>query len=126
MKRRQIREDQDLFGPERKYLMAPYTDPPRSHRNDPETSKDAEPDPETLGRLQTEALEFVKLYPGRTAYELAELAPYKDQRKIPKRLSELEKRKLIKMRGTKINPDSGKECSLWWVFDWSEEGRDGD
>ncbi len=90
----------------------------RFHRGDPATSKQAAKAIRSeLGQRQQEALALVRRFPGSTAHELDDFCGQGDGVRIARRLSELQAAGLVRISGTKPNPDTGRACSCWWEVD---------
>lgn len=92
--------------------------PPRSHRQDPNTSRRAEAEA-PRGRQARAVLDLLRHYPGRSSSELAELArgdvyaaePHRRLYQIRRRLSDLRLAHLATRR------DEGGRETKWWPTD---------
>jgi len=87
-----------------------------ARRTDPVESKQAAAQivPELEG-LRRRTYQMVKLYPGRIARELSELAGDTDFRIIGRRLGEVEKLGLIRRGESRACKHTGRRCATWWA-----------
>ena len=67
-----------------------------------------------LRKLQAVTLDLVQRLPGLTGNDLARFAGTDDSRKIPRRLRELERAGYIKVKGTAVDPVTGRRGVRWW------------
>lgn len=96
----------------------PFRSGPLARRTDTWTSKESaatlEGSEEALGELQRYALEMVRVHPGLTAQELADLDGGRDSRKIGRRLNELEEAGMVHSLGSKLDQTTNRKAMLWW------------
>lgn len=67
-----------------------------------------------LSSLRREVLRLVKEYPGSIARELTDIAGHRDERKVGRRLSELERMDLVRRGEERRCAVTGRQCSTWW------------
>lgn len=67
----------------------------------------------TLGAMQEEVLSLIRLHPGKTARELAELGCHADPNAVRPRIVELRQAGLIEEAGVRICSVSGKGSATW-------------
>jgi predicted ArsR family transcriptional regulator len=90
--------------------------PPASHRNDPETSHEAEAVITQTGKRQTHAtkvLGIVTAHPGLTTGAIGEISGL-GQMETRKRLSDLKNRGLARQGQPRIWHGSGRQNVTWW------------
>lgn len=90
-----------------------------ARRNDPATSKAAALEIiDHLSDLQAQTLDLVRLHPGRTVSELADLGNIRDPRKINRRLPELLKMGCVrrKLDGERCSI-TGRTAGRWWAVE---------
>ena len=90
--------------------------PPASHRNDPETSHEAEDAITQTGKRQTHAtkvLGIVTVHPGLTTGAIGEISGL-GQMETRKRLSDLKNRGLARQGQPRIWHGSGRQNVTWW------------
>lgn len=85
--------------------------PPASHKNDPDTSKQAEKKAPIKGQALI-VLNNLRSYQPCTMFELASWARL-DYYMLQKRISVLEKNNLAVRDGTKKNPATNNQCQIW-------------
>jgi predicted HTH transcriptional regulator len=107
----------DLFAVERQ-RSDPHNARLLARRTDPMTSKEAATAVSStaqIGNLQRAALALVREHPGLTANDYARLFQNAtDSRTIPRRLRELERKGLLRVNGSGVDPVTGKRGLLWW------------
>lgn len=97
----------------------------KARREDPVTSKDAARQVERSGRAgrqRDEVEAVVRMYPGRTAGEIAEIAGM--ERHVPsRRLPELADLQLVERGPVRKCTVLGTNGLTWWPKGWQEQGR---
>jgi predicted transcriptional regulator len=84
---------------------------------DPTTSKDAaRAISQYLVGERFRAWELLRLNPNSTANELAQLAGDRDNRRIGRRLPELENLGLVVRAGDKVCSVTGRDCTAWYAY----------
>ena len=87
-----------------------------ARRGDPWTSKkSAEEIIDSLSALRKRAFDLIKANPGKIARELSDIANDRDERKIGRRLNELEELGLIRRGEERKCAVTGRYCATWYL-----------